>query len=111
MKMGNSSYSKIVGIGNMCIETNVGSIVMLKNVRHVLDLRMNVFSTLAMDQAGYSNYLGNGRWNLTKRSLVVARGHACHSMYRTHMKTRIRKWVIAVTRCDAEEKNTKRIAA
>ena len=68
-------------------------------------------STLAMDQAGYSNYLGNGRWNLTKRSLVVARGYACHSMYRTHMKTRIRKWVMAVTRCAAEEKNTKRIAA
>ena len=52
VKMGNSSYSKIVGIGNMCIETNVGSTVMLKNVQHVLDLRMNVFSTLAMDQAG-----------------------------------------------------------
>ena len=57
-KMGNSSYSKIVGIGD---ETNVGSTMMLKDVQHVPALRMNVFSTLAMDRAIYCNYLGNGR--------------------------------------------------
>ena len=45
VKMGNSSYSKIVGIGDVYIETNVGSTMMLKDVRHVQDLRMNVFST------------------------------------------------------------------
>ena len=61
VKMDNSSYSKIVEIGNVCIETNVGSTMMLKDMRHVPDLRMNVFFTLAMDQAGYCNYLGNGR--------------------------------------------------
>ena len=49
VKMGNYNYSKIVGIGDVCIETNVGSTMMLKDVRHVPDLRMNVFSTLAMD--------------------------------------------------------------
>ena len=48
VKMGNLSYSKIVGISNLCIKTNVGSIVILKDVRHVPDLRMNVFSTLAI---------------------------------------------------------------
>ena len=32
MKLGNSSYSKIVGIGGVCIETNVGSTMMLKDV-------------------------------------------------------------------------------
>ena len=77
VKMGNSSYSKIMGIGDVCIKINVGSTMMLKDVRHVLDLRMNVFSTLTMDRAGYCNYLGNGRWKLTKGPLVVARGHAC----------------------------------
>ena len=66
VKMGNSSYSKIVGIGDVYIETNVGSTMMLKDVRHVQDLRMNVFSTMAIDQAGYCNYLANGRWKLTK---------------------------------------------
>ena len=49
VKMGNSSYSKIVGIGDVCIKTNVGCMLILKDVWHVPDLRMNVFSTLAMD--------------------------------------------------------------
>ena len=67
MKMSNSSYSKIVKIGDVCIETNVGSTVMLKDVRHVLDLRMNVFSTLAMDRADLVMENGNllrGHWLL-----------------------------------------------
>ena len=66
VKMGNSSYSKIVGIGDVCIKTNVGCMLILKDVQHVLDLRMNVLSTLALDQAGYSNHLGNGSWKLCK---------------------------------------------
>ena len=67
VKMGNFSYSKIVRIGDVCIETNVGSTMILKDVRHVPDLRMNAFSTLAMDRPGYCNYLGNllrGHWLL-----------------------------------------------
>ena len=64
VKMCNSSHSKIVGIGDVCIKTNVGSTMMLKDVRYVPDLRMNVFFTLVMDQAGYYNHLGNGGWKL-----------------------------------------------
>ena len=48
-KMGNSCYSKIVESSDVYIETNVGSIMMLKDVQHVPNLRMNVFSTLAME--------------------------------------------------------------
>ena len=86
VKMGNSSYSKIVGIGDVCIKTNVGCTLMLKDVRHVPDLTMNVFSILAMDRAGYCNHLGNGRWKLSKGLLVTARGRACCGMYRTHVR-------------------------
>jgi hypothetical protein len=42
VKIGNSSYLKIVGISDMCIETNVGCIVILKDVRHVPYLRLNM---------------------------------------------------------------------
>ena len=48
VKMGNSSYSKIVGIGDVCIKTNVGCMLILKDV-HVPDLRMNALSRLALD--------------------------------------------------------------
>jgi len=82
-----------VGIGDVCTKTNVGSIVMLKNVRHVPYLRMNVFSTLVMDRAGYCNHHGNGRWKLTKGLLVVARRHACYGMYKAHVKTHKKKFI------------------
>ena len=56
VKLGNFSYSKIVEIGDVCIKTNIGSAVMLEVVRHVVD------------RSGYCNYLGNGKWKLTKES-------------------------------------------
>ena len=90
--MSSSIYSKIVRIDDLCIKTNVGCMLMLKDVRHVPDLGMNVFSTLAIDRAGYCNHLDNGRWKLSKGSLVVARGHACCGMYRTHVKARKKKF-------------------
>ena len=75
----------------MHIKTNIGSTTRLNDVRHVPDLRMNVFYIMAMDRTGYSSYLGNGRWKLTKGPLVVARGHACSGMYKTHVKTCMKK--------------------
>ena len=82
MKMGNSSYSKIVGIGDVCIETNVDSTMMLKDVRHVPDLRMNVFSTLAIITVLLmeDENLLRGHW-LLQKDMVVARRHACCGMY------------------------------
>ena len=47
---------------------------------------------MAMDRAGYCNYLGNGRWKLTKEPLVIARGHLCCDMYRTHVKISKKKF-------------------
>jgi hypothetical protein len=86
VKMGNTSYSKIVGIGDVCIKTNVGFTVMLKNVRHVPDLCFNLISTPVMDRAGYCNHLGNGRWKLAKGPMVVARGRICCGLYKTRVK-------------------------
>ena len=74
-------------ISDVCIKTNVGSTMILKDVRDFLDLRMDMVSTLAIDRVSYCKHLGNGRWKLTKGSLIVARGHACCGMYMTHVKT------------------------
>ena len=61
VKMGNTSYLKIVGISDVYIKTNVGCTLMLKNIRHVSDLCFNLISTPVIDLAGYCNHLGNGR--------------------------------------------------
>ena len=39
VKMGNDGLSKVVGTGTICLETNTGSKLILKEVRHVPDIR------------------------------------------------------------------------
>ncbi|GKU85719.1 hypothetical protein SLEP1_g345 [Rubroshorea leprosula] len=86
IKMGNKSVSHIMGVGDICVQTNVGCTLTLKNVRPVPDMRMNLLSAKALDEEGYAHYFGNGNWKLTKGSMVVAKGRACCSLYKTHMK-------------------------
>ncbi|GLU00723.1 hypothetical protein SLE2022_180690 [Rubroshorea leprosula] len=86
IKMGNKSVSHIMGVGDICVQTNVGCTLTLKNVRHVPDMCMNLLSAKALDEEGYAHYYGNGNWKLTKGSMVVAKGRACCSLYKTHMK-------------------------
>ncbi|GKU96422.1 hypothetical protein SLEP1_g9661 [Rubroshorea leprosula] len=50
-----------------------------KSVSHIMGV--------ALDEEGYAHYFGNGSWKLTKGSMVVAKGSACCSLYKTHMKT------------------------
>ena len=84
--MGNTSYSKIVGIGDVCIQTDVGCSLTLRDVRHVPDLRLNLISGVALDREGYVNYFGNGKRKLTKGSLVDAIGKVRSTLYRTVVK-------------------------
>ena len=83
--MGNSDQSKIAGIGDICIETNTGCSMTLKDVRHVPDLRLNLISGMALDKQGYVNTFGGGMWKLTTGSLVVAKGSTCGSLYKTQV--------------------------
>ena len=84
--MGNSSHSKIVGIGDVCLETNMEYKLTLKDVRHVPDLCLNLMSGFALDKQGYENHFGKGKWKLTKGSLVVSKGEACCTLYKTQGK-------------------------
>ena len=84
--MGNNSYADIMGIGDICVETNIGYTLELKNVRHVLDMRLNLISTHILDKEGYGNYFGDGKWRLSKGSLVLAGGKICCTLYKTQVK-------------------------
>ena len=79
--MGNDDVSKIVGIGNIYLETNLGYRLLLKDVRHVPDIRLNLISTGMLDDDGYNNYFGGGKWKLTKGNLVIAKGKKDTSLY------------------------------
>ena len=47
---------------------------MLKEVRHVLEIRLNIISTRKLDEAGMINQFGADRWKLSRGSMIIARG-------------------------------------
>lgn len=83
VKMGNANFSTVVGKGDVCLETMNGMKLLLRDVRHVPDMRLNLISVDKLDEEGYCNTFHNGQWKLTKGSLVVARGTKQSKLYVT----------------------------
>lgn len=86
VRIGNSSYSKIVGIGDISIQINVGHKLVLKDVRHVPNLRLNLISGSTLDRYGYISTFENGRWKLTGGASIIARGGMTSTLYKTQTK-------------------------
>ena len=74
VKMGDEGVCKIIGMGDVWVETGIGCKLQLKNVRHVPNIRLNLISVKALDIEGYHTYFGGGGiCKITKGSLVVER--------------------------------------
>ena len=86
MKMDNNSYADIMGIGDVCVETNTRYTLELKNVQHVLDMRLNLNFTHILVKEGYANYFGDGKWRLSRGSLVLVGWKICCKLYKTQVK-------------------------
>ncbi|CAL9003904.1 unnamed protein product [Prunus brigantina] len=86
VRMGNDKLSKIVGRGGISLETNTSCHLVLNDVRHVPDMRLNLISTGLLDDEGYTNVFAEGKWKLSKNSLVLARGKKENTLYMTHAK-------------------------
>jgi transposase InsO family protein len=83
VRMGNEAKCKIVGMGDIQLETDIGCKLVLKDVRHVPEMRFNLISIWKLDDEGYHNYLGGGQWKLSKGSLSLAKGKKISSLYKT----------------------------
>ena len=81
VRMGNEGVSQIVGMGDICLKTYIGCKLLLKDVRHVPNIRLNLISTGKLDDEGYNNQFGDGKWKLSKNSLVVARDKKISTLY------------------------------
>ncbi|KAL0401275.1 UNVERIFIED_CONTAM: Retrovirus-related Pol polyprotein from transposon TNT 1-94 [Sesamum latifolium] len=81
--MGNQISSKIMGMGNVILATIMGCEFMLKDVRHIPNMRLNLISVGKLDDAGYVNSFGAGKWKLTRSSIIVIRGRKEGSFYVT----------------------------
>lgn len=88
---GNSRASKIMGIDDICMEINLGSKLLLKDVRHILNIRLNLISTGRLDDEVFTNYFGESKLKLTKSSLVIARWKKMNKLCVTQAKLQKRE--------------------
>jgi len=58
--MGNHVVSKIIGMYDIYITTNLCCKLILKDVKHIVDLRLNLISTGMCDDERYVTHLHNG---------------------------------------------------
>jgi hypothetical protein len=59
VKMGNNDRAQIIGRGDVHLETENGTTLVLKSVRHVEALRLNIISVGLLDKDGYLSRFGN----------------------------------------------------
>ena len=63
------------------MKTKYGCVLLLKEVRHVPDLEMNLISARKLDDEGFHIEFGNGSWKIVKFSLIVAKGQKGGTLY------------------------------
>ncbi|KAK9002786.1 hypothetical protein V6N11_060366 [Hibiscus sabdariffa] len=81
LKMGNDGLVSVTGMGDVSLVSNNGTKLILKDVRHAPDIRLNLISAGRLDDEGFCNTFNDGQWKLTKGSLVVARGKKSSNLY------------------------------
>ncbi|KAG8376582.1 hypothetical protein BUALT_Bualt09G0078600 [Buddleja alternifolia] len=81
VRMANHGVTEVIGMGNINLETDTGCRLILRDVRHIPDIRLNIISTGKLDDDGYVSNFGEGKWKLTKGSLITAKGKKKNSLY------------------------------
>ena len=66
LKMGNNYEVKVLGTSTVCLESNNSSKLVLNNVKHAPDVRLNLIFVGSLDDEGYVNTLGASQWKLTR---------------------------------------------
>ncbi|RDX64955.1 hypothetical protein CR513_56423, partial [Mucuna pruriens] len=62
LKMGNDGD----GVCDVCLQTNMKVQLWLRGVKHARDVRFNLIYVHMLDDGGYDNHFGYGKWKLTK---------------------------------------------
>ncbi|RDX81791.1 hypothetical protein CR513_37485, partial [Mucuna pruriens] len=72
LHMGNDGVTKVISVGDVCLQTNIGMQLWLRGIKHAPDVRFNLISMHMLDDGGYYNHFGYGKWKLTKGNLTKA---------------------------------------
>jgi len=71
VKMTHEGVARCVGVGQFYLEMSNGSRLILKHVKHVLDVRLNLLFVGKLCDENYNNLFSGDSWKLTKDSMVV----------------------------------------
>ncbi|RDX79846.1 hypothetical protein CR513_39688, partial [Mucuna pruriens] len=82
-QMGNDGVTKVIDVGDVCLQINTRMQLWLRGVKHAPDVCFNLIFVHMLDDGGYDNHFGHGKWKLTKGNLVVARGEKISKLYWT----------------------------
>jgi len=86
VKMAHEGVTRCIRIGHVCLEMSNGSRLILKHVKHVPDVLLNLLSVSKLSDENYNNSFSGDSWKLTKGSMVVGRGTKHSTLYITHTK-------------------------
>ncbi|KAJ0020602.1 hypothetical protein Pint_31448 [Pistacia integerrima] len=60
VKIDNNGLAKVIGIRDVCLEMDNGSSLLLRDVNHIPDIRLNLISTGRLEDEGYYNTFSDG---------------------------------------------------
>ncbi|KAG8372456.1 hypothetical protein BUALT_Bualt12G0068100 [Buddleja alternifolia] len=81
VRMTNHGVTEVIDMGNINLETDIGCRLILRDVRHIPDIMLNIISTGKLDDDGYVSNFSEGKWKLTKGSLITAKGKKKNSLH------------------------------
>jgi hypothetical protein len=79
--LGDDEPCQIVGMGKVQIKKKNGNQWLLKEVRHIPDLRRNLISTGQLESEGCISTFTDKAWKVTKGSLVMEKGEKVGTLY------------------------------
>ncbi|GAA0155870.1 hypothetical protein LIER_13498 [Lithospermum erythrorhizon] len=85
-RMGINGVSKILVIGDVLVRSRLGKELVLENVRHIPNFRLNLISSEKLDDQGYWNFFGDGQWKLIKDSKLIIKGTKEGTLYRSSLE-------------------------
>jgi hypothetical protein len=86
VKMANNDRAQIIGRGDVHLETENCTTLVLKSVRHVEALRLNIILVGLLDKDGCLSRFGNAQYKLTKGNLIVEKRNIVSVFYHVHAK-------------------------
>ena len=79
--LGDDGPCKIVEKGKVRIKLNNGNDWLLKDVRHIPTVKINLISTGQLGDGGCLSTFGETWWKVTKGSMVIAKGDRIGTLY------------------------------